>query len=51
VSRRQGHSALREVERRFWTGPVAHLLGGGLDVIGAFARIGGQRLLGRLRRH
>jgi hypothetical protein len=29
---------LRRIEGRFWTGPLAHLLGGALDLLQALAR-------------
>jgi hypothetical protein len=35
---------LGRLEARFWTGPLAHLLGGGLDLLGALARAGWHRL-------
>jgi hypothetical protein len=37
---------MRRAEARLWTGPLAHLLGGALDVAGALGRYG----LSRLRR-
>jgi hypothetical protein len=38
VAARQGTSRLRRAQGRFWTGPVAHLLGGGLDLLAALWR-------------
>jgi hypothetical protein len=34
-------------EARLWTGPVAHLVGGALDVLGALAGYGLARLRSR----
>ncbi|HEX9481797.1 MAG TPA: hypothetical protein VF927_06820 [Solirubrobacteraceae bacterium] len=47
MSRRQRGSAARRLEARFWTGPVGHLLGGGMDVLGALARASWRRLRSR----
>jgi len=38
VSTRRRILPLRHLEARFWTGPLAHLLGGGMDLAGALAR-------------
>jgi uncharacterized membrane-anchored protein len=40
----------RRWEAWLWTGPLGHLLGGGLDLAGAFARYGLARLRGRTLR-
>jgi hypothetical protein len=36
-------------EARLWTGPVAHLVGGALDVLEALARYGLMRLRSQAR--
>jgi len=35
---RRSPAPLRRLEARFWTGPLAHLLGGGMDLAGAVVR-------------
>jgi hypothetical protein len=40
----------RRAEARLWTGPAAHLFGGGLDFLGALARYALMRLRGRIAR-
>jgi hypothetical protein len=46
---RTADSPLRRAEARLWTGPVAHLIGGALDLLGAVARLLLARARGRLR--
>jgi hypothetical protein len=35
---RRARASARRAETRFYTGPLGHLLGGGLDLLEAFAR-------------
>jgi hypothetical protein len=38
---------LRRLERRLWTGRLAHLVGGALDLAGALLRYAASRARGR----
>jgi hypothetical protein len=42
-----GHPAHRRAEAWLWTGPLGHLLGGSLDLLGALARYLLARARGR----
>jgi hypothetical protein len=46
----RSRAAIRRLRARFWTGPIAHLLGGGIDLAGAFARYGVAAARSRRRR-
>jgi hypothetical protein len=42
-----GHPIRRRAEAWLWTGPAGHLLGGSLDLLGAFSRYLLARARGR----
>jgi len=49
VAGQRRSTPLQRAEARLWTGPVAHLLGGALDVLEALGRYGLARMGARAR--
>jgi hypothetical protein len=47
VPSRSSSARLRRLRARLWTGPVGHLLGGALDLLGALTRYALARARGR----
>jgi hypothetical protein len=50
MSAQPSRSVARRAETLLWTGPVGHLLGGGLDFLTALARYAFARARGRVVR-
>jgi hypothetical protein len=50
VNDRTRPARARALAAWFWTGPLGHLLGGGLDLIGALVRYWVARIRGRVLR-